>query len=134
MLDWTFICPRKLLSKYHLIVKRQYHQNCRVSILKLFLVLCTFLENLCCWNLMKYLSIVVFRSKCRIPTTRWWCLLHYFCSAFNPLPPYININILSTSLYTFPLVLTRRICSTIKLHGLVTISFTLMLIMNDSAV
>ena len=22
-----------------------------------------------------------------------------FCSAFNPLPPYININILSTSLY-----------------------------------
>ena len=57
-----------------------------------------------------------------------------FCSAFNPLPPYININILSTSLYTFPLVLTRRICSTIKLHGLVIISFTLMLIMNDSAV
>ena len=34
---------------------------------------------------------------------------------FNPLHPDISIHILYTLLYTFPLVLTRRICFTIKL-------------------
>ena len=32
----------------------------------------------------------------------------------NPLHPNISMHILHTTLYTFPRVLTRRICSTIK--------------------
>ena len=35
-------------------------------------------------------------------------------TGFNPLHPNISIDILHTVLYTFPLVLIRRICLTIK--------------------
>ena len=52
----------------------------------------------------------------------------------NPLHPNISIHVLHTAIYTFPKVLTRRICSTIK-----SFSWWLSLIfswsqMNDSAV
>ena len=33
---------------------------------------------------------------------------------FNPLHPNISMHILHTVLYTFPKVLTRRICLTVK--------------------
>ena len=47
-------------------------------------------------------------SKLRAPYNHlaWWTL--------NPLHPNISIHILHTLVYTFHLVLTRRICSTIK--------------------
>ena len=46
----------------------------------------------------------------------------------NPLHPKISMHILHTVLYTFPLVLTRRICLKIKsfFTELVIISSTLM--------
>ena len=37
-----------------------------------------------------------------------------FPAVINPLHPNISIHILHTLLYTFPLILTRRICLTIK--------------------
>ena len=40
-----------------------------------------------------------------------YCLRH---SSINPLHPNISMYILHTVLYTFPKVLTRRICLTIK--------------------
>ena len=46
----------------------------------------------------------------------------------NPLRPNISIQILHTLLYTFPLVLTRRICLTIKASQLVIIFFILMIL------
>ena len=42
-----------------------------------------------------------------------------FCDPVNPLHPNISIHILYTLLYTFLLVLTRRICLT-----LTVVSFT----------
>ena len=46
----------------------------------------------------------------------------------NPLPPTIGRHILHSVLYAFPLVLTRRICFTVRdlILKLVIISFTLM--------
>ena len=52
-----------------------------------------------------------------------------FCDQVNPLHPNISIRILYTLLYTFPLVLTRRICLT-----LTVMSFTHTILKNDSAV
>ena len=48
---------------------------------------------------------------------------------FIPLHPNIDMNILHTILYTFPLVLTKRICFTIRgfLHWLLFPSFLLSL-------
>ena len=40
-------------------------------------------------------------------------LMHFF--AHNPVHPNINMHILHTALCTFPKVLTRRICLTIKM-------------------
>ena len=40
------------------------------------------------------------------------CLVHE--TAINPLQPNISMDILHTVLYTFPKVLTKRICLTIK--------------------
>ena len=57
------------------------------------------------------------------------------CPSFNPLHPNISIHILHTLLCTIPLVLTGRICLTIKSFvRLATISVILMILMNDSAV
>ena len=56
------------------------------------------------------------------------------CPSFNPLHPNISIHILHTLLCTIPLVLTGRICLTIKSFvRLATISVILMILMNDSA-
>ena len=52
-----------------------------------------------------------------------------FCDPANPLHPNISIHILYTLLYTFPLVLTRRICLTLTI-----MSFTHTILKNDSAV
>ena len=52
-----------------------------------------------------------------------------FCDPVNPLHPNISIHILYTLLYTFPLVLTRRICLTLTI-----MSFTHTILKNDSAV
>ena len=52
-----------------------------------------------------------------------------FCDPVNPLHPNISIHILYTLLYTFPLVLTRRICLT-----LTVMSFTHTILKNDSVV
>ena len=51
-----------------------------------------------------------------------------------PFYPDISIYILKTILFTFPLVLIRRIRLTIKLLRLVIISFVFMILMNDLAV
>ena len=53
----------------------------------------------------------------------------------KPLHLNIVIHILHTLLYTFPLVLTRRICLTIKRNPprLVIISFSLVILMNNLA-
>ena len=51
-----------------------------------------------------------------------------FCDPVNPLDPNISIHILYTLLYTFLLVLTRRICLTLKV-----MSFTRTILKNDSA-
>ena len=48
---------------------------------------------------------------------------------FNPLHPNISRDILHTFFYTFPMVLIRRICLTIKI-----ISFILVALMRDSGV
>ena len=52
-----------------------------------------------------------------------------FCDPVNPLHPNISIHILYTLLYTFLLVLTRRICLTLTI-----MSFTHTILKNDSAV
>ena len=52
-----------------------------------------------------------------------------FCDPVNPLHPNISIHILYTLLYTFLLVLTRRICLT-----LTVMSFTHAILKNDSSV
>ena len=44
------------------------------------------------------------------PFGAYGCCMHWF----NPLHPKIGLNILHTVLYTFPKVLTRRICLPIK--------------------
>ena len=41
-------------------------------------------------------------------------VLHSQAKHFNPLHPNISMHILHTVLYTFPNVLTRRICLTIE--------------------
>ena len=41
-------------------------------------------------------------------------VLHSQAKHFNPLHPIISMHILYTVLYTFPNVLARRICLTIK--------------------
>ena len=54
---------------------------------------------------------------------------------FNPLHPNISMHILHTVLYTFPKVLTRRICLTVKsFFYLVIISLILMTFMLDPGV
>ena len=52
---------------------------------------------------------------------------------FNPLQPNISMYTLHTVLYTFPKVLTTRICLTMKsLIKLVIISYILVTFMRDS--
>ena len=54
---------------------------------------------------------------------------------FNPLHPNISMHILHTVLYTFPRVLTWRICLTVKsFFYLVIISLILMTFMLDPGV
>ena len=54
---------------------------------------------------------------------------------FNPLHPNISMHILLTVLYTFPRVLTRRICLTVdSFFYLVIISLILMTFMLDPGV
>ena len=50
----------------------------------------------------------------------------------NPLHPKISMHILHTVFYTFPKVLSRRFCLTIK--SMLIISFTLMTLMFDPGV
>ena len=45
------------------------------------------------------------------------------------LPPNISIHILHTVLYTFLMVLTRRICLTISLHILHTVLHTFLMVL-----
>ena len=53
----------------------------------------------------------------------------------NPLHPYISRHILHTVLYTFPELLTRRICLKIKsFYKLLVISLILVTLMFDSGV
>ena len=62
--------------------------------------------------------------------THMYATFLLFCDPVNPLHPNISIHILYTLLfYTFPLVLTRRICLT-----LTVMSFTHTILKNDSAV
>ena len=49
----------------------------------------------------------------------------------NPLHPYINVQVLQAILYTFPMVLKRKICLTIKFR---IIAFILMTLIFDSGV
>ena len=51
----------------------------------------------------------------------------------NPLHPNISINILLTLLHTSPLVLTGDLFHQSKLLNLVTSSFFLVMLINDSA-
>ena len=62
------------------------------------------------------------------------CLLNHSLNlaGVNPLNPSINIHILDTVLHTFPMILMRRICLTIKTFlDLVIIFFTLVTFMFD---
>ena len=52
----------------------------------------------------------------------------------NPLHPNISMHTLLTILDTFPNMLVRRICLTIKFLQLIIISFILMTLMFDSGV
>ena len=52
----------------------------------------------------------------------------------TPLHSIIGIYILFTLLFTFSLILTRRICLSIKASKLVIISFILVILINDLAI
>ena len=62
------------------------------------------------------LSFLLFIWRINIGYGIFWPFGAYGCCKnwFNPLHPKISLNILHTVLYTFPKVLTRRICLPIK--------------------
>ena len=76
-------------------------------------------------KLLYMISISVVKLYCSVPVhperakvsyfwtldLKWWYLKMVF---FNPFHPNVRMHILHTAYYTFPKVLIRRICLTIK--------------------
>ena len=82
-------------------------------------------HRMMCTRHLHLITTIIYSSN----TLHIYNLLH---DVFNPLHPNISENILHTVLFTFPTMLARRICLTVKVLQLIIISFILMTLMLDS--